>query len=110
MRVRVRPMTGVTSDRISVAVYASDPLAAAGISAILNGDNRIDVTPRGKGPGPVDVVVLASESITQDFLNTLRGHVNRGASGLVTVLEDQVAVDMVAEHDLGVLSRTAMDE
>jgi DNA-binding NarL/FixJ family response regulator len=103
------PAVGPTHGRFSVAVYASDALTAAGIAAVLGGCAWIDVLPSTQRSESADVVVLAAQSITQDFLDTLRALGGWRPAGLVVVLDDDDAVDMMAEHDLNVLSRTDID-
>jgi DNA-binding NarL/FixJ family response regulator len=95
--------------RVAVAVYAPDALTATGVVATLENCAWIDVLPVGARSDSADVAIVAAELITQNFLDTFRTLVTRRSAALVVILEDHDAVDMMAEHDLNVLSRTAID-
>jgi DNA-binding NarL/FixJ family response regulator len=103
------PAAEPTNGRVSVAVYASDPLTTMGVTATLDDCAWIDVLTRDRGCEFADVVVLTAESVSEDLLDTLRVLVGRRTSSLVVVLDDPDAVDMMAEHDLNVLSRAGLD-
>lgn len=79
---------------VPVAVYASDPLAALGIAALLRGLSDFAVLPRQQD-ADAEVVVLAAESVTSDFVETVRRLVHRVRARFVFILDDERAIELL---------------
>jgi DNA-binding NarL/FixJ family response regulator len=96
--------TGLLSlDRKRVAIYASDPLAAVGIGALLGGLPEFTVLPKRRET-EADVIVIVADSVTGDFVETLRSISGRVRAPLVMILSNQRAVDLFVTAELGLAS------
>jgi DNA-binding NarL/FixJ family response regulator len=87
--------------RKRVSVYASDPLTAAGVSALLIGRPDLFVLPRNREL-EADVVIVAVDTVTVDFIDTLRQMSGRTGGRFVVILEDQWASDLFTAAELGI--------
>jgi DNA-binding NarL/FixJ family response regulator len=83
-----------------VSVHASDPLAAAGIGALLAGRPEFVLVPRHR-ESTADVIVISVDSVTMDFVDTLREISTRTRARLVLILADRWAVDIFAAAEAG---------
>jgi DNA-binding NarL/FixJ family response regulator len=84
-----------------VSVYASDPLTAAGIGVLLAGHPEYVLLPE-QHEAEADVVVISADSVTADFVDTLREINTRTTARLVLILTDRWMIDVftAAEFDL----------
>jgi DNA-binding NarL/FixJ family response regulator len=84
-----------------VAVYASDPLTAAGVAALLVGRPEFVLLPRQQD-ADADIVVIAADSVTVEFVDTLRQLADRTRAQFVVILADHWSADLFAAADAGV--------
>jgi DNA-binding NarL/FixJ family response regulator len=87
--------------RKRVSVYASDPLTAAGVSALLAGRPDFLVLPRNR-EHEAEVVIVAVDTVTVDFIDTLRRMSGPTGGRFVVILEDQWATDLFSAAELGI--------
>jgi DNA-binding NarL/FixJ family response regulator len=86
--------------RTPVSVRASDPLAAAGIGALLDGRPEFLVVPRHR-EREADVIVVATDSVTPDFVDTLREISTNTTARLLLIMSDRWAIDIFAAAEVG---------
>jgi DNA-binding NarL/FixJ family response regulator len=84
-----------------ISVYASDPLTAAGVGALLKGRPGFVLLPRQREM-EADIVIVAADTVTIDFVDTLRQLASRTNGRFVVILEDRWAADLFAAADIGV--------
>lgn len=92
---------GQTATRTRVSVYASDPLTSAGIAALVAGRSDLVLLPRQR-EHEADVVVIAADSVTAEFLDVLRQLAARTMASFVVILGDQWPADPFAAAESGV--------
>jgi DNA-binding NarL/FixJ family response regulator len=92
---------GQAPRRKRVAVYASDPLTAAGVAALLVGRPEFVLLSRQQD-ADADIVVVAADSVTVEFVATLRQLADRTRAKFVVILADHWSADPFAAAETGI--------
>lgn len=92
-----------------VKVYASDPLTAAGVGALLRGHPEFVLLPEQLA-AQADVIVIAVESVTTEFVDVLREAANCAAARLVVILNDHRLTDLFTAVGVGLAAVIRREE
>lgn len=81
--------------RKPVTVTAEDPLTAAAVGALLRGRPGITLVPRER-ESEADAVIVASDTVTGDLLDSLRALGGRTEARVIVILNDPFGADLFA--------------
>lgn len=90
---------GAAPRRHPVAVHAADPVALAGVVALLQTDPGLDVV---STPAEADVVVVVADVVASALLDDLRSIAADCAVPVVLVLDDDFPLDLFRAVEYGV--------
>lgn len=101
MRVIASPGTQTLQRRIEVTIQSDDPVIRAGIVSILRHRPELNLL-RGDGPGDSSVLVLCTDVIGDQALETLRRHWRTGRGQAVLVVGQIREAELFAALECGV--------
>lgn len=92
-----------------IVIFASDPVAAGGLSALLGCHPRLELLPRGQ-EGQADVVVVSTDLVAIELVNSLREIAARTRGRVVLILRDTQLVDLFNAAERGVAAVLSRSE
>jgi hypothetical protein len=84
-----------------ISVCVADPLAAAGVAALLDGRPEFVLVP-GRREAEADVVIVVADTVTIELADRLRRLASRAAGRFVLILGDPWAPVLSAAAEAGV--------